>query len=76
MIKKLRILSFFLIFIFLTNCSFDNKTGLWSSEKDEKKRVSVIEKEQKSILDTVKLYSSENKYSKEIQGKNKVNFRE
>ena len=73
MIKKFRILSFFLIFVILVNCSFDNKTGIWSSEKDEKKRVSLIENQQKSILDTVKLYSSENKYNKEIEGKNKLN---
>ena len=74
MVKKFRILSFFLIFIFLINCSFDNKTGIWSSEKDEKRRISDIEKQQKSILDTVKLYSSENRYSKEIQAKNKINL--
>ena len=74
MVKKFRILSFFLIFIFLINCSFDNKTGIWNCEKNEKRRVTDIEKQQKSIIDTVKLYSSENKYTKEIQGKNKVNF--
>ena len=74
MSKKFRILSFFLIFFFLTNCSFDNKTGIWSSEKLEKERVSAIEKQQKSILDTVKLYSSENKYTQIIQAKNKINL--
>ena len=57
MVNKFRILFFFLIFIFLVNCSFDNKTGIWSSEKDEKERVSAIEIQQKSILDTVNLYS-------------------
>ena len=74
MIKKFRILFSFLIFVFLTNCSFDNKTGIWSSTIDEKKRISVIEKQQKSILGTVKLYSSENKYTQEMQGKNKINL--
>ena len=73
MVKKFRIFTIFLIFFFLSNCSFDNKTGIWSSEKDEKRRVSDIEKQQKSIIDTVKLYSSENKYTKEIKVKNKIN---
>ena len=74
MVKKFKILSLVLIFIFLTNCSFDNKTGIWNSEKYEKERVSALEKQQKSVLDTVKLYSSENKYTKEIKGKNKINL--
>jgi len=74
MVKKSRILSYFLIFIFLINCSFDNKTGIWNSEKNEKRRVSDIEKQQKSIIDTVKLYSSENKLNKEIKAKNKINL--
>ena len=74
MVKKFRILSLFFIFIFLINCSFDNKSGIWSSEKNEKERVSDIEKQQKSVLDTIKLYSSENKYTTEIKGKNKLNL--
>ena len=74
MVKKFRILSFFLIFIFLINCSFDNKTGIWTSEKNEKERALDIEKQQKSVLDTVKLYSSESKYIKEIKAKNKINL--
>ena len=69
MVKKSRILYYFLIFIFLINCSFDNKTGIWNSEKNEKRRVSDIEKQQKSIIDTGKLYSSENKFNKEIKAK-------
>ena len=43
MVKKFKILSLFFIFIFLINCSFDNKSGIWSSEKNEKERVSEIE---------------------------------
>ena len=72
MVKKLRILSFFLIIVLITHCSFDNKTGIWSSEKNEEKRVLNLEKQQKSVLDTVKLYSSENKYTKEIRVKKKL----
>ena len=74
MVKEFRILFFFLIFIFSTNCSFDNKTGIWSSEENEKKRISIIEKQQKKILNTVKLYSSESNYNKEIYGKNKIDL--
>jgi len=56
---------FFLICILLNNCSFDNKTGIWSGSKKEKKRISELEKKQKQILDIEKIYSSENIYSKE-----------
>ena len=62
-----------LLFIFLANCSFDKKTGIWSSEKDEKRRALDIEKQQKSVLKTVQLYSSENNYTLEIKAKNKEN---
>ena len=72
MVKKFRILPFFIILILITNCSFDNKTGIWNSEKNEKKRALDLENQQKSVLGTVKLYSSENKYTKEIQGKKKL----
>ena len=66
MIKKIIYLSFFLIFTFIVGCSFDDKTGIWSGSKKEKKRLSEIEKEQKKIVDTVKLYSSEDLYTKEL----------
>ena len=65
MIKK-RNLIYLLIFIVLTNCSLDNKTGIWSGDKKEKRRISELEKEQKKIIDITKIYSSDNNYSKEI----------
>ena len=34
MIKKLSVILFLL---FLTNCSFDNKSGIWENKKKEKK---------------------------------------
>ena len=42
---------YFLIFnilsiVFLSNCSFDSKTGIWSGTENEKKRGVEIEKEQ------------------------------
>ena len=63
---------FFLIFISLNNCSFDNKTGIWGEGKKEKRRISELEKKQKQILDIEKIYSSENIYSKEKSLTNKI----
>ena len=34
MIKKLSVI---LLLLFLTNCSFDTKSGIWENEKKEKK---------------------------------------
>ena len=58
MIKKVKYLLFFLIFLILCNCSFDNKTGIWKGDKDEIKRVSELEKKQKEVLETIRIYSS------------------
>ena len=59
-------LIFFLIFILFVNCSFDNKTGIWSGEEKEKRRIAELEKEQNQIIDIVNVYSSESIYSKEV----------
>ena len=56
----------FLIFILLSNCSFDNKTGIWGGSEKEKRRISELEKEQKQIIDIERVYSSENIYNDEI----------
>ena len=58
-------LIFFLVYILLVNCSFDNKTGIWSGEEKEKRRITELEKEQNQIIDIVNVYSSESIYSKE-----------
>jgi len=68
---------YFLIFnilsiVFLSNCSFDSKTGIWSGSEKEKERISQIEKEQKQVINTVKLYSSENIFLKEINSNKKI----
>ena len=65
MTNKKRLI-FFLIFVLLCNCSFDKKTGIWDGDKKEKKRISELEQKQKNIIDTYKIYSSEDIYSKEI----------
>ena len=64
--NKKKNLIFFLIFILLVNCSFDNKTGIWSGDEKEKRRISELEKEQNQIIDVVDIYLSESIYSKEI----------
>ena len=63
---------FFLILVLLANCSFDSKTGIWKGDKKEKEKISELEKKQKNIIDTYKVYSSNNEYSKEIQLSKKV----
>ena len=63
--NKKKKLIFFLVLILLVNCSFDNKTGIWSGDKDEKRRISELEKKQSRTISTDTIYSSENIYSEE-----------
>ena len=65
MIKK-KNLVFLLIFFLISSCSFDDKTGIWSGGKKEKKRISLLQKEQSKIIDITKVYSSDDFYPKEI----------
>ena len=74
MIRKARLVIFFLIFVLSINCSFDNKTGIWSGGKEEKERIANLEKEQKSILRVIKIYSSDNVYKKEISSDKSINL--
>ena len=63
--NKKKKLIFFLVLILLVNCSFDNKTGIWSGDKDEKRRISELEKKQSRTISTDTIYSSESTYSEE-----------
>ncbi len=65
-------LFFFLAFILATSCSFDNKTGIWSSDEEEKIRVSELKKEQKNIINIDKVYSSEDIFSENVTLKEKI----
>ena len=65
MINKKNLI-FLLIFILLNNCSLDNKTGIWSGGKKEKRRISELEKKQKQIINIEKIYSSDDVYSEEV----------
>ena len=67
-------LVFFLIFILLSNCSFDKKTGIWEGSKEEKEKISELEKRQKEIIDTYKAYSSENIFSSFLENHKLIIF--
>ena len=74
MIKKVKYLIFFLIFILFASCSFDNKSGIWSGSEKAKKKASKLEKEQRRVIDVVKVYTSETFFSKEIPAVKSVNL--
>ena len=62
--NKKKNLIFFLVFSLLVNCSLDNKTGIWGGGKEEKKRISELEKKQNQTIYTDTIYSSENIFLK------------
>ena len=59
-------LIFFLLFILLVDCSFDDKTGIWIGSEEEKARIAQLEKGQNQNKNIVNIYSSEAIYYKEI----------
>mgnify|MGYP006089031817 CR=1 FL=1 len=59
-------LSYFLLFILLSSCSFDKATGLWDGSAEEKKKITELENKQKRIIESYDLYSSENIYTSEF----------
>ena len=63
--NKKKNLVFFLILILLVNCSFDTKTGIWSGEEIEKRKVVELEKEQIREKNIKKIYSIGDEYSLE-----------
>ena len=65
MINK-KILIIILLCVLLNNCSFDNKTGLWDGEEEEREAISKIEEEQNQVINVRKIFSGEEIYSKEI----------
>ena len=65
MINK-KILIIILLCILLNNCSFDNKTGLWDGEEEEREAISKIEEEQNQVINVRKIFSDVEIYSKEI----------
>ena len=60
-------IKFLIIFLILfTGCSLDNKTGIWGDEKKERARIADLEDKQNQVLQTNKIFSSENIYSEEV----------
>ena len=66
MTKLKKFIAYSLSFLFFVSCSFDNKTGIWTGDQDEKKRISELRKKQKDKLEVIKIYSSEDVFAKEI----------
>jgi len=56
---------YFFIFILISSCSFDDKTGIWKGDSDEKNRLSEIEKRQNQAISTTSVFSSDKIYSEE-----------
>ena len=71
--KKTKFLIYSLIFSVLTNCSFDNRTGIWSGSEEEKK-IAKIEIEQQKEKKVVKIYTFQSPYSKEISTTQNINL--
>ena len=74
LMNKIKILLFFLLFILLVDCSFDDKTGFWSGTEKEKVRISQLEKGQKQNKNLVNVYSSAAIYNKEIPLSNTISI--
>ena len=59
-------------FVFLTNCSVVDPVGIWNSSEKEIKRVANLEKKQKEIINTEKIYTSDNTFSREKDLNSKI----
>ena len=66
--NKKKVLFFFLFCLVTTGCSFDTFSGIWGDPNKEKKRAKEIELRQQSVLDIIKIYSTEDEaiYDKEV----------
>ena len=64
----------FLVFIlfFLNECSFDSKTGIWSGQEEELRRVAKLEKENK--VNRFKIFSTSEEFLEEIKTKKVVSL--
>ena len=71
--KKIKYFVFFLIFLLLASCSFDNKTGIWAEDSEKRKRISIQE-QVKSKSEVINVYSSKDYLSKEISPTKMVNL--
>ena len=51
---------------FLTSCSFDSKTGIWSGSEEEQRRILELERAQNKVVEVSKIYTSDKDYNKEV----------
>ena len=63
-----------LIFVFSTNCSFDNKTGIWGGSAKEKKRIEELEKKQTQTINKETIFTYKESFEKEITAAKNVNL--
>ena len=75
MIKKKNLI-FLVLIILVYGCSFDDKTGIWSGNEEEKRRISQLKERQNQIIDVKKIYSTDTVYSKEITLSQKISLSE
>ena len=54
----------------LSNCSFGDKTGIWTGSEEEKRKIAKLEKV--NNVQTIKAFSTKKKFSKEIKSKEKT----
>ena len=73
MIKKKNLI-FLVLIILVYGCSFDDKTGIWSGNEEEKRRISQLKERQNQIIDVKKIYSTDTVYSKEITLSQKISL--
>ena len=52
-------------FLLLTNCSVVDPVGIWKSSEKEIRRVADLEKKQKAIVNTEKIYTGDNTFLEE-----------
>jgi len=64
-VNKFHYLVIIFSFLLLTNCSVVDPAGVWKSSEKEIKRVVDLEKKQKEIVNTEKIYTADNTFSQE-----------
>jgi len=71
--KKIKYFVFFLIFLLLASCSFDNKTGIWTGDSKKKKKI-LKQEQQINKSEVINVYSTKDYFSKEILPTKRVNL--
>ena len=62
--KIIRYIFFFSALCFLSNCSFDKKSGIWSGNEEEIKRITKLEEENRAVKHDI--FSTSDDFAKEI----------